>query len=99
MVDSIIFNLDESGITTLHKPGKVSTELGRKNVWVVRSGERGKTHTVLECVSASGYVTPSKGEWNLYILSASPLYAHPPNIRYCSFQVFKIPLQRKHAKS
>ena len=51
-----IFNLDESGISTVYRPGKKFTELGRKNVRAVTSGECGKTHTLLVCVSASGFV-------------------------------------------
>ena len=31
------------------------TEMGRKKVWSVTSGERGKTHTVVTCVSAAGF--------------------------------------------
>ena len=33
-------------------------ELGRENVYAVTSAERGKTHTVLSCVSTSAYVLP-----------------------------------------
>jgi len=46
-----IFNVDETGISIVHKPGKVVTQLGRKNVWSVTSTEKGKTHTVVSCVS------------------------------------------------
>ena len=53
-----IFNVDETGISVVHKPGKVVTALGRRNVYALTSAERGKTHTVLSCVSASGYVLP-----------------------------------------
>ena len=53
-----IFNVDETGISIVHKPGKVVTQIGRKNVWSVTSAERGKTHTVITCVSASGCVPP-----------------------------------------
>ena len=53
-----IFNVDETGVSVVHKPGKVITELGRKNVWSVTSAERGKTHTVSACVSASGFAIP-----------------------------------------
>lgn len=53
-----IFNVDETGISIVHKPGKVVTELGRRNVWSVTSAEKGKTHTVLACVSASGFAIP-----------------------------------------
>ena len=53
-----IFNVDETGISVVHKTGRVITQLGRKNVWSVTSGEKGKTHTVITCVSASGFVVP-----------------------------------------
>lgn len=53
-----IYNCDETGISIVHKPGKVIAELGRRNVYAITSAERGKTHTVLSCVSASGYSVP-----------------------------------------
>jgi hypothetical protein len=49
-----LFNVDETGISIVHKPGKVVTELGRRNVWGITSAEKGKTHTIVTCVSASG---------------------------------------------
>ena len=53
-----IFNADETGVSVVHKPGKVVAELGHPNVYSLTSAEKGKTHTVLSCVSASGYVLP-----------------------------------------
>ena len=53
-----VFNADETGITIVHKPSRVFAELGRRNVYSITSAERGKTHTVMACVSASGYVLP-----------------------------------------
>ena len=53
-----IFNMDETGVTIVHKGGKVVTEVGRRNVWAITSAEKGKTHTIISCVSASGYVLP-----------------------------------------
>ena len=53
-----IFNVDEAGISIVHKPGKVITEIGRKNVWSLTSAKKGKTHTILACASASGLVLP-----------------------------------------
>ena len=47
-----IFNMDETGVTIVHKGGKVVTKIGRQNVWAVTSGEKGKTHTIL------GFVLP-----------------------------------------
>ena len=53
-----IFNVDETGISIVHKSGKVVTEVGQRSVWSVSSGERGKIHTVVTCVSASGFCIP-----------------------------------------
>lgn len=54
----LVFNCDETGITVVHSPGRVITEMGRKKVWSMTSGERGKTHTVVTCVSAAGLSIP-----------------------------------------
>ena len=53
-----VYNIDETGITIVHKPGKVFSAVGRKHVYSVTSGEKGKTHTVVVCVSASGHAIP-----------------------------------------
>ena len=53
-----IFNVDETGISVVYKPGKVVTKLGRHNVWEVASAEKGKTPTVVTCVSASCFSVP-----------------------------------------
>lgn len=53
-----LYNLDESGISTVHKPGRIITELSHKNVWAFTSGEKGKTNTILTCASASGQALP-----------------------------------------
>ena len=43
----IIYNCYETGISIVHKLGKVVTEMGRQNVYALTSAERGKTHTLL----------------------------------------------------
>ena len=53
-----VFNADETGVSVVHKPGKVIAQLGRRNVYSITSAERGKTHTILSCVSATGYTVP-----------------------------------------
>ena len=53
-----IFNLDETAITIVHKPGKVITDVTRCHVYSLISAEEGKTHTVLSCVSVSGLTLP-----------------------------------------
>ena len=53
-----IYNVDECGVSIVHKAGKVISEIGRKNVWAISSGEKGKNHTIVSCVSASGSALP-----------------------------------------
>ena len=53
-----IYNRDETGVSVVHKPGKVVAEMGRHKVYAVTSAEKGKTHTILTCASASGHVLP-----------------------------------------
>ena len=53
-----IYNADETGISVVHKPGKVISELGRKYVYCVTSGKKGRTRTIMCCVSASGVALP-----------------------------------------
>lgn len=54
----LVYNGDETSVTIVHKPGKVVAQLGRRNVYSITSAERGKTHTIFACVSASGHVLP-----------------------------------------
>ena len=37
-----IFNMDETGLSIVHKPGRVLTQLGWQNVWDITSAEKGK---------------------------------------------------------
>lgn len=54
-----IYNVDESGITTVQKPSKVLSPKGIKQLGCKTSNERGKNVTVICCMSASGkYVAP-----------------------------------------
>ena len=53
-----VYNIDETGISVVHKSGKVFSAVGRKHVYSLTSGEKGKTHTVVVCVSASGHAIP-----------------------------------------
>ena len=45
-----IFNMDKTGLSIVHKPGRVVEELDRCNVWSITSAEEGKNHTILTCV-------------------------------------------------
>ena len=53
-----IYNLDESGCTTVQDPGAVITEQEKKQVGAITSRERGELVTVVYTISASGNVLP-----------------------------------------
>ena len=55
---SRIYNMDETGVTNVHKPQKVLAPKGQKQVASRTSGERGKTTTIIACMSASGIYLP-----------------------------------------
>ena len=52
-----IFNLDETGVTTVQNPKKVVTASGTKSVGSITSSERGELVTVLYAVRASGHAS------------------------------------------
>ena len=53
-----VYNADETGVSIVHKMGKVLAHLGCRHVYSVVSGEKGKIHTILTCISTSGVVLP-----------------------------------------
>lgn len=53
-----IFNVDETGISGVHKPCRVLAQKGRKQVGAITSGERGQTTTVVCSMSAAGQHVP-----------------------------------------
>ena len=53
-----LYNVDEPGVSVVHKPCKVVAELGRRNVYSITAAERGKPIQLFACVSASGFVLP-----------------------------------------
>jgi len=53
-----VFNADETGVSIVHRQGKVLAQLGQRHVSSITSAKKGKTHTVLSCISAAGQVLP-----------------------------------------
>ena len=53
-----IFNVDETGLTTVQNPGKIVTARGVRNVGSVTSAERGELVTAVYTICASGSVLP-----------------------------------------
>lgn len=54
-----VFNMDETGISTVQKPGQILGAKGQKQIGGAISWERGRNITVICCFSASGtYIPP-----------------------------------------
>ncbi|KAK9679602.1 DDE superfamily endonuclease [Popillia japonica] len=53
-----IFNVDETGIQLINKPGKVLTAKGAKDVHVITPREKGETISLVACCSAEGRFLP-----------------------------------------
>ena len=57
---SSIYNMDETGLTVVHRPKKVVAKRGQKQVGNVVSGEKGQTVTVVcACNAAGNYIPPA----------------------------------------
>ncbi|XP_023312440.1 uncharacterized protein LOC111692606, partial [Anoplophora glabripennis] len=53
-----IWNVDETGVSTVLKPNKIVAVKGKRNVGAMTSGERGTNITVVTAVSALGNAVP-----------------------------------------
>lgn len=54
-----LWNADETGLTVVHRPGKIMAKSGIKQVGKITSGEKGQTVTVMCAVNGAGtYVPP-----------------------------------------
>ncbi|XP_053376521.1 uncharacterized protein LOC128547554 [Mercenaria mercenaria] len=53
-----IYNVDETGMNTVHQPAKVIGQKGKKNIHSKTSGDRGENVTAVVCASASGHFIP-----------------------------------------
>lgn len=53
-----IYNIDETGVTTVHKPGKIIANKGSKQVSKATSAERGQLVTICAAISAIGTALP-----------------------------------------
>ena len=57
-VSSDVYNMDETGITTVQRPSKIVAAKGTKQVGSMTSGERGSLVTMAVAVSAVGSLVP-----------------------------------------
>jgi len=53
-----VWNVDESGLTTVHTPQNIIAKIGAKHVGKMTNGEKSKTITTLCCTSAGGTFVP-----------------------------------------
>jgi hypothetical protein len=73
-----IYNVDESGITGVQKPGKIIAQKGSKQVGKVVSAERGQTITVVCSMSAAGTYVPPMFLFKRVYMNASLANGAPP---------------------
>ena len=53
-----IFNMDETGMSTVQRSQKIIAQKGVKQVGKISSAERGKTVTAICCMNSSGFYVP-----------------------------------------
>ena len=80
-----VWNMDESGLSTVQKPGKILAPKGKRQIGKMTSSERGQTTTVICAVSASGsYIPPlfifARKRMNDQLMKGSP----PGSIGMCT---------------
>lgn len=82
---SKIYNFDETGISTVQKPGKILGPKGTKQVGSATSWERGKNITVGCAMSAAGEYVPPMFIFPRQRMSSNLAKGGPPNsIYHCS---------------
>lgn len=80
-----IFNVDETGITSVQKPGKIYAPTGLKQVGKATSAERGQNVTVVCAFSATGIYIPPMFIYRRLRFTASLSTGGPPEaIYHCS---------------
>lgn len=80
-----IFNVDETGISTVQAPSKILAEKGQKQVGIATSWERGKNITIVCAFSASGTYVPPMFIFNRKRMNLQLQKGGPPGAMYsCS---------------
>lgn len=74
----MIFNMDESAMTTVQVPPKVFAKKGKRQVGAITSAERSIHATIVACINSGGsYVPPA-----IIFPKKNSISSHP--IRRCS---------------
>ena len=85
---SQIFNMDESGFSTVHKPGEIVGRRGKKAVHSKTSGERGENILVVCCASAQGQAMPPMIIFKGERISQSLIRNVPPGTLFaCNMEI------------
>ncbi|XP_061717591.1 uncharacterized protein LOC133525319 [Cydia pomonella] len=80
-----IYNVDETGLSTVHKPPKVLALKGKHQVGAVTSGERGLNTTCICCMNAAGEFIPPMLIFKRKRMTDDLKRGGPPNTVYsCS---------------
>lgn len=80
-----VYNVDESGLSTVHKPSKILAKKGKHQVGAVTSGERGTNTTCVCCMNAAGEYIPPMLIFKRKRMTDVLKRAGPPNTLYsCS---------------
>ncbi|XP_076388843.1 uncharacterized protein LOC100877113 [Megachile rotundata] len=80
-----IYSMDETGLSTVHKPSKIIAARGKHQVDTVTSGERGMTTTCIRTMNAAGEFVPpvlifKRARMDDYLKSGAP----PGSVFACS---------------
>jgi hypothetical protein len=73
-----VYNVDETGLETVHQPSKIIAEKGKKQVGRATSGEKGETVTVCATINAIGNSIPPflifpRARYKDYMLKNAPI--------------------------
>lgn len=80
-----IYNVDETGLSTVHKPSKILAHKGKHQVGAVTSGERGINTTCICCMNAAGEFIPPMLIYKRTRMADGLKRGGPPNTVYtCS---------------
>lgn len=80
-----IYNMDETALSTVHKPSKVIAQKGKHQVGAVTSGERGLTTTCVCAMNAAGEYLPPMLIFKRSRLNDALKNGAPPNTAFgCS---------------
>ncbi|XP_070529630.1 tigger transposable element-derived protein 1-like [Cardiocondyla obscurior] len=80
-----IYNVDETGLSTVHKPAKILALKGKHQVGAVTSGERGLNTTCICCMNAAGEFIPPMLIFKRKRMTDELKRGGPPNTFYtCS---------------